>query len=119
MFQIHSNSLSTSAKYSSNKHLLKSGKGQRGHGSTSLLTTEQGQMWIKEVASSSEIMEIPKRIDINLIYTPWSRWSKCRPKRGCKQVRRRRCAEPAICGTSIVKVKDTEIFEKKYLFTFL
>ena len=40
-------------------------------------------------------------IGVDEIYTPWSRWSKCRRK--CKQIRKRMCAMPEICGKNILK----------------
>ena len=95
----------TPKKYSknSNRDLLRSGQ-------ESALATEQGRLWIKEVAASSEIMKIPKDIVIDDIYTPWSRWSRCRCKRkGAKQVRRRRCAHPAICGRNVIKVNKHKL----------
>ena len=95
----------TPKKYSknSNRDLLRSGQ-------ESALATEQGRLWIKEVAASSEIMKIPKDIVIDDIYTPWSRWSRCRCKRkGAKQVRRRRCAHPAICGRNVIKVNKNKL----------
>ena len=42
------------------------------------------------------------QIDINRIYTPWSRWSRC--SRRCKQKRERRCAEPQVRSCGITRV---------------
>ena len=42
-------------------------------------------------------------IDVNRIYTPWSRWSRC--SRKCKQKRERRCAVPQICGSAVVRME--------------
>ena len=105
-FQVDSSNTSevqtTKNNSNSNRDLLRSGR-------ESALATEQGRLWIKEVAASSEIMKIPKDIVIDDIYTPWSRWSRCRCKRkGAKQVRRRRCAHPAICGRNVIKVNKHE-----------
>ena len=45
----------------------------------------------------------PLEIDVNNIYTPWTRWSRCKKK--CKQVRKRYCTFSAICGSNVLKVK--------------
>lgn len=42
-------------------------------------------------------------MDINEIYTSWSRWSRC--SRRCKQRRERQCAVPDICGSAVVKME--------------
>ena len=42
-------------------------------------------------------------IDVNRIYTPWSRWSRC--SRRCKQKRERRCSAPQICGSAVVRME--------------
>ena len=39
--------------------------------------------------------------NINAIYTKWSKWSRCRKK--CKQVRKRYCTVPAICGQNVLR----------------
>ncbi len=44
----------------------------------------------------------PLEINVNNIYTPWTRWSRCKKK--CKQVRKRYCTLPAMCGTNVLKV---------------
>jgi rRNA maturation endonuclease Nob1 len=44
----------------------------------------------------------PLEIDVNNIYTPWTRWSRCKKK--CKQVRKRFCTLSAICGSNVLKV---------------
>ena len=41
-------------------------------------------------------------MEINAIYTNWSRWSRC--SRKCKQRRQRSCAVPAICGNAVIKM---------------
>ena len=37
----------------------------------------------------------------DIIYSRWSKWSRCRKK--CRQVRRRRCINPTRCGRTILK----------------
>ena len=45
----------------------------------------------------------PQELEINAIYTSWSRWSRC--SRKCKQRRQRNCAVPAICGSAVIKME--------------
>ena len=94
--QVDSNSSITPVKPSNNRHLLKSGI-------EASLAAERGRLWIEEKFHNSEVMD-PKTIDMDKIYTPWSNWSKRCKRKGYKQVRRRRCAVPAICGNYIIKV---------------
>jgi hypothetical protein len=59
---------------------------------------------MEEAAVSDKFVD-PKSININSIYTPWSNWSRC--KRKCKQVRKRYCTVPTICGSNVLKVNYT------------
>jgi hypothetical protein len=43
----------------------------------------------------------PLDFNVNAIYTKWSKWSRCRKK--CKQVRKRYCTVPAICGSNVLR----------------
>ena len=45
----------------------------------------------------------PHAMEINAIYTGWSRWSRC--SRKCKQRRQRHCAVPNICGSAVIKME--------------
>ena len=67
-------------------------------------------------------LEGETEVDINRIYSPWSRWSRC--SRRCKQVspdlsrmvskyiyliilqrRERVCSVPAVCGAAVVRME--------------
>ena len=57
----------------------------------------------------------PLEINVNNIYTPWTRWSRCKKK--CKQVRKRFCTLSAICGSNVLKVSSNLL--KQYWLTTL
>ena len=42
-------------------------------------------------------------MNIDEIYTDWTRWSRC--SRHCKQKRARHCALPHICGSAVIKME--------------
>ena len=56
-----------------------------------------------------QIMD-PKTIEIDAIYTPWTNWSRCKRKCKGKQMRKRYCKIPAICGSNVLKVSFYQIF---------
>ena len=72
-----------------NSMLLKSGE-------ENLPRKERGRLWIESN------LDNPKNIEIDDIYTPWTRWSGCRKK--CKQRRKRFCTMPTICGSNVLRV---------------
>ncbi len=41
-------------------------------------------------------------IDIDNVYTPWGKWSKCK-RRSCKQIRKRLCTNPQFCQSHVLK----------------
>ena len=56
-----------------------------------------------DIRAATDDRNDTKEVDINQIYTHWSRWSRC--SRKCKQRRERRCAVPSICGSAVVKME--------------
>ena len=64
----------------------------------------EGLFQLKSVNSTSQLFNpsSPSEIDVDAIYTHWAPWSPCR--RRCRQIRKRFCTVPAICGKNVLKV---------------
>ena len=53
------------------------------------------------------------KIDVNHIYTSWSRWSRC--SRKCKQKRERRCAVPQVQALTNYVISVSEDVENAFI----
>ena len=88
----------------STSKLLTSSSQQQLHNKFLLRSGLEGlQGLLKSVNFSSPSSSSGSGIDVDAIYTKWSPWSPCRKR--CRQVRKRFCTVPAICGKNVLKVR--------------
>ena len=75
------------------------------NGSINVSNSFSNQQHLKSSDRKSKKRQGGKREEVNIdeIYTSWSRWSRC--SRRCKQRRERRCSNPDVCGSAVIKME--------------
>ena len=66
------------------------------------IANKRDHQWMEDILNAEKLV---KSHELDNIYSPWSRWLTRCGKRGkkCRQVRKRSCLIPQICGNNVIK----------------